>query len=67
MSLGRTLAEDLTLWLGAERVIHLPQQDVLAFDRKSPDPGVVGAAISRVPSKSTSAENSLPSQVQIFP
>jgi len=37
------LADDLETWLGADDVIYLPQQEVLAFDRKSPDPALVGA------------------------
>ena len=36
------LADDLEAWLGPEEVVHLPQQEVLAFDRKSPDPAVTG-------------------------
>ncbi len=39
------LADDLDSWLGTGRVIYLPQQDVLAFDRNSPDPELVGAFI----------------------
>ncbi len=36
------LADDLETWLGPEDVIYLPQQEVLAFDRNSPDPPLVG-------------------------
>ncbi len=36
------LADDLAVWLGPEAVVHLPQADVVAYDRKSPDPGVTG-------------------------
>ncbi|MBU1072370.1 DEAD/DEAH box helicase, partial [bacterium] len=39
------LADDLDSWLGTGSVIYLPQQDVLAFDRNSPDPELVGAFI----------------------
>ena len=45
------LADDLGVWLGAEAVVYLPQQDVLAFDRNSPEPAVVGdffAGLDRV-------------------
>ena len=37
------LADDLESWLDPERVIYLPQADVLGFDRNSPDPELVGA------------------------
>jgi len=36
------LADDLEVWLGPERVIYLPQDEVLAFDRNSPEPALVG-------------------------
>ncbi len=36
------LATDLEVWLGSGQVVHLPQQEVLAFDRNSPEPGLVG-------------------------
>jgi len=36
------LADDLEIWLGPDRVIHLPQQEVLAFDRNSPEPALIG-------------------------
>ncbi len=36
------LADDLEVWLGPEVVVHLPQQEVLAFDRNSPEPAMVG-------------------------
>ena len=39
------LADDLDGWLGTGAVVYLPQQDVLAFDRNSPDPELVGAYI----------------------
>jgi len=37
------LADDLESWLGPDRVVYLPQQEVLPFDRNSPDPELVGA------------------------
>ncbi len=36
------LADDLETWLGRDEVLYLPQQEVLAFDRNSPDPALVG-------------------------
>ncbi|MFO7655320.1 MAG: transcription-repair coupling factor [Candidatus Krumholzibacteriia bacterium] len=39
------LAEDLEAWLGPEPVAFLPPQEVLAFDRNSPDPALVGDAL----------------------
>ncbi|MBU8870233.1 MAG: transcription-repair coupling factor [Gemmatimonadales bacterium] len=36
------LADDLEIWLGADRVVYLPQPEVLAFDRNSPEPAMVG-------------------------
>ena len=36
------LADDLETWLGPDDVVYLPQQEVLAFDRNSPDPPLVG-------------------------
>jgi len=36
------LADDLEVWLGSGSVVYLPQQDVLAFDRNSPEPAMVG-------------------------
>lgn len=36
------LADDLEAWLGRDRVAYLPQQEVLVYDRKSPDPALVG-------------------------
>ena len=36
------LADDLETWLGADAVVHLPQQEVLAFDHNSPEPALVG-------------------------
>jgi len=36
------LADDLEVWLGPEVVVHLPQQEVLAFDHNSPEPALVG-------------------------
>ncbi|MFT5232423.1 MAG: transcription-repair coupling factor (superfamily II helicase) [Candidatus Krumholzibacteriia bacterium] len=40
------LADDLEAWLGAEAVVHLPQQEVLAFDHNSPEPALVGDFIT---------------------
>ncbi len=37
------LADDLESWLDPGSVVYLPQQDVLAFDRNSPDTELVGA------------------------
>ncbi len=39
------MADDLETWLGPERVVHLPQQEVMAFDHNSPEPGMVGEFI----------------------
>ncbi|PIE13513.1 MAG: hypothetical protein CSA66_08345, partial [Proteobacteria bacterium] len=36
------MAMDLETWLGRGEVVHLPQQEVLAFDRNSPQPALVG-------------------------
>ena len=36
------LADDLETWLGSDAVIHLPQQEVMAFDHNSPEPALVG-------------------------
>ena len=36
------LADDLEAWLGRDRVAYLPQQEILVYDRKSPDPALVG-------------------------
>jgi len=36
------LADDLEAWLGRDSVAYLPQQEVLVYDRKSPDPALVG-------------------------
>jgi len=36
------MAMDLEVWLGRGEVVHLPQQEVLAFDRNSPQPALVG-------------------------
>jgi len=36
------LADDLETWLGDGAVVHLPQQEVLAFDHNSPEPALVG-------------------------
>ena len=36
------LATDLDVWLGTGSVVLLPQQEVMAFDRNSPEPGLVG-------------------------
>jgi len=36
------LADDLEAWLGQDHVAYLPQQEVLVYDRKSPDPALVG-------------------------
>jgi transcription-repair coupling factor (superfamily II helicase) len=36
------LADDLEVWLGADQVIYLPQEEVLAFDHSSPEPALVG-------------------------
>ena len=36
------LADDLETWLGPAAVIHLPQQEVMAFDHNSPEPALVG-------------------------
>ncbi|MBM4129599.1 transcription-repair coupling factor, partial [bacterium] len=36
------LADDLVVWLGAGSVSHLPQPEVLAFDRNSPDAATAG-------------------------
>jgi transcription-repair coupling factor (superfamily II helicase) len=36
------LADDLETWLGSDNVVHLPQQEVLAFDQNSPEPALVG-------------------------
>lgn len=38
-----TLADDLESWLGRDRIVYLPQQEVVAFDRNSPDAELVGA------------------------
>ncbi|MCP4574505.1 MAG: transcription-repair coupling factor [bacterium] len=35
-------ADDLEVWLGPGSVVYLPQSDVLAFDRNSPEPSVAG-------------------------
>ncbi len=43
---AQRLADDLEAWLGPEAVLYLPQQDVLAFDRRSPDPDGVGAVLA---------------------
>jgi len=40
------LADDLEAWLGADAVVHLPQQEVLAFDHNSPEPAMVGDFIT---------------------
>jgi transcription-repair coupling factor (superfamily II helicase) len=40
---AQQLADDLETWLGPGPVVYLPQQEVLAFDRKSPDPALTGA------------------------
>ncbi len=40
------LADDLEVWLGPEAVVHLPQQEVMAFDRNSPEPALVGDFIA---------------------
>ena len=40
------LADDLETWLGPEDVVYLPQQEVLAFDRNSPAPELVGAFLA---------------------
>ncbi|HOX25670.1 MAG TPA: transcription-repair coupling factor [Candidatus Krumholzibacteria bacterium] len=36
------LADDLEAWLGQDEVVYLPQPEVLVYDRKSPDPAIVG-------------------------
>jgi transcription-repair coupling factor (superfamily II helicase) len=36
------LADDLEAWLGRDQVVYLPQPEVLIYDRKSPDPALVG-------------------------
>jgi transcription-repair coupling factor (superfamily II helicase) len=36
------LADDLEAWLGREPVVYLPQPEMLIYDRKSPDPALVG-------------------------
>lgn len=36
------LADDLESWLGRDAVAYMPQQEVLAYDRKSPDAALVG-------------------------
>ncbi len=36
------LADDLETWLGRDQVVYLPQPEVLIYDRKSPDPALVG-------------------------
>ncbi len=41
-STASQLADDLEVWLGADQVIYLPQQEVLAFDHNSPEPALVG-------------------------
>jgi transcription-repair coupling factor (superfamily II helicase) len=43
---AQQLADDLETWLGGDDVVYLPQQEVLAFDRKSPDPALVGAYLA---------------------
>lgn len=43
---AQQFADDLEIWLGAECVAYLPQQEVLAFDRQSPDPDGVGAFLA---------------------
>jgi len=40
------LADDLESWLGPDDVVYLPQQEVLAFDRNSPAPELVGAFLT---------------------
>ncbi|HPF35853.1 MAG TPA: transcription-repair coupling factor [Candidatus Krumholzibacteria bacterium] len=40
------LADDLEAWLGADAVVYLPQPEVLAFDRNSPDPDLTGALLA---------------------
>jgi transcription-repair coupling factor (superfamily II helicase) len=42
---AQQLADDLETWLGPDAVVYLPQQEVLAYDRKSPDPLLVGALL----------------------
>jgi transcription-repair coupling factor (superfamily II helicase) len=39
------LADDLEAWLCEDDVVYLPQQEVMAFDRNSPDPELVGATL----------------------
>ncbi len=39
---AQQLADDLEAWLGDAAVAYLPQQEVLVFDRNSPDPTLVG-------------------------
>jgi len=39
---SQQMADDLEVWLGTRRVVYLPQQDILAFDRNSPEPALVG-------------------------
>jgi len=36
------LADDLEAWLGPQSVVYLPQPEVLVYDRKSPEPALVG-------------------------
>ena len=36
------LADDLVVWLGPDAVCHLPQPEVMAFDRNSPDAATAG-------------------------
>jgi transcription-repair coupling factor (superfamily II helicase) len=40
------LADDLEVWLGPDTVCHLPQPEVLAFDRNSPDAATAGDFLS---------------------
>ena len=39
------LADDLEAWLGPDDVVYLPQQEVPAYDRNSPEPELVGAVL----------------------
>ncbi|MBA4378661.1 MAG: transcription-repair coupling factor [Gemmatimonas sp.] len=40
------LADDLEAWLGPGDVVYLPQQEVLVYDRQSPDAELVGALMA---------------------
>ena len=45
MQASLRLTDDLEAWLSEKDVVYLPQQEVMAFDRNSPDPELLGAAL----------------------